>query len=74
MTELVYRGVRYTREDKRAEPVGEMPVLRYRGVEFDPREAWHANRPIYTGRFAKVYRGVSDDDGPGGNAPALAFG
>lgn len=75
MTDLVYRGVRYRREDLLKEPEGPIPAMRYRGAEFDPRVAWQMSRPIYPGRFEKVYRAVSDrDDGPGGNAPALAFG
>ena len=74
MTGMVYRGVRYTREDLTKEPAGPVPTLCYRGVEFDPREAWRRDRPIYASRYAKVYRGVSDQDGPGGNAPVAVFG
>lgn len=67
MTELIYRGVRYTPEKPKHD--GVVPILRYRGYEYDPRDAWRAARPIYTSRHTRVYRGVSSgDDGPGGNA------
>ena len=49
MTELVYRGVRYTKDDLAKEPVGQMPRLRYRGAEYNPRDAWLAARPISRG-------------------------
>ncbi|MBX2855841.1 MAG: hypothetical protein KTR21_12700 [Rhodobacteraceae bacterium] len=69
MTTLVYRGVRYSREDLGSETAGEATTLRYRGFEYDPREAWLAARPIFSRPATRVYRGVSDsDDGPGGNA------
>ena len=74
MTTLVYRGVRYSREDLGKAAVEEAPTLRYRGFEYDPREAWLAARPIFSRRTTRVYRGVSDnDDGPGGNAFAAAL-
>lgn len=69
MTELVYRGVAYRKEDVQKQPQGDVQTLRYRGYEYDPRDAWKAARPIYTSRLARVYRGVRDDEGgPGGNA------
>lgn len=72
MGDLVYRGVRYSKEDLAVPTSNEVPVLRYRGVEFDPRDAWRMGRPIFARSYAKVYRGVSDgDDDRGGNAPAL---
>lgn len=71
MTELVYRGVRYHREDLQPETAGNVPTLRYRGAEYDPRDAWRAARPVFTRGARRVYRGVVDgDDGPGGNALA----
>lgn len=71
MTDLVYRGVRYEKESLTREQHGEIPTLRYRGAEYDPRDAWKMARPVFSRSPKRVYRGVSDqNDGPGGTAIA----